>query len=71
MIDIHRKLADGIPVDQQVMIGLLLAGIVNILNQHDMIEALEKRVESIKIENKTNNTRIESIETGCWSMMNI
>ena len=47
---------------QKLGIINLLAGIVNILNQHDMIEALEQKVDAIGIENKTNDTRIESIE---------
>ena len=36
MVDIHKKLCDGVPVDQQVVSGLLLSGIVNILNQHNL-----------------------------------
>ena len=40
MTDVHTKLSNGIPVDQKVVSGLLLSGIVNILNQHDSIEAL-------------------------------
>ena len=33
IIDIHEKLSKGIPVDQQVVSGLLLGGIFNILHQ--------------------------------------
>ena len=44
------------------MSTLLLGGIVNILNQHDLIEALEDKVNSLEIDNQTNKTRIESIE---------
>ena len=62
MVDIQNKLSNGIPVDQTVVSGLLLSGIMNILNQHDVIEALEEKLESFQIENKTINTRIESIE---------
>ena len=62
MIDIHKKLSTGVPVDQQVVSSLLLGGIVNILNQHDLIEALEDIVDSLKIDNQTHKTRIESIE---------
>ena len=62
MVDIHKKLCDGVPVDQQVVSGLLLSGIVNILNQHNVIEVLEEKLESLFIENKTNKIRTESIE---------
>ena len=62
MIDIQKKLLTGVPVDQQVVSSLLLGGIVNILNKHEVIDALEDEVESLKIDNQTNKARIESIE---------
>ena len=62
MIDIHKKLLTVVPVDQQVVSSLLLGGIVNILNKHEVIDALEDEVESLKIDNQTNKARIESIE---------
>ena len=62
MTDIPKKLSLGVPADQQVVSSLLLGGIVNILIQRDVIEALEDKVDSLKIDNQTNKTRIEFIE---------
>jgi hypothetical protein len=61
-IIVDIKLMIDIPVDQQVVSGLLLGGILNILHQYDKIEALEDKIYLYKIDNKTLNTRIESIE---------
>ena len=43
MVDIHKKICDEVPVDQQGVSGLLLSGIVNVLNQHNVIEVLEDK----------------------------
>ena len=40
MVDIHKKLSNGIPVDQTVVSGLVIIGIMNSLNKHNVIEAL-------------------------------
>ena len=42
--------------------SLILAGIVNVLNQHDTIADLEERVEIKAIEDVTLDVRVESLE---------
>ena len=41
---------------------LLLAGEINILNQHDIIVDLEKRLTTNDIENMTMKVRVESLD---------
>jgi hypothetical protein len=62
MIDTHKKLAQGIIIDVNAVSVLLLGGIINIINQHDMIADLEKKMKNILLENITNKIRIEMIE---------
>ena len=47
MLDTHEKLACGILVDQHVISNLLLGGIINILEQHDTIEEMEKEKNKV------------------------
>ena len=37
MIEIHKKLSNGVTVEPKVVSGLLLGGVINIINQHDKI----------------------------------
>ena len=62
MINTHNKLAQGIPVDANAVSVLLLGGIINIINQHDKIENLEKKMKNVLMENNTNKIRLEMIE---------
>ena len=62
MINTHNKLAQGIPVDANAVSALLLGGIINIINQHDKIEHLEKKMKNVLMENNTNKIRLEIIE---------
>ena len=62
MVDVHEKLANGAPIDQKMVSRLLLAGVINILNQHDIIVDLEKRLTTNDIENVTMKVRVESLE---------
>ena len=63
MIRMHEKLLKGEKVEQKEVSSLLLAGIIKILNQHDLINTLEERVEAIKHENITSKLRLESLES--------
>ena len=62
MIDIHNKLSQGIPIDPKVVSGLLLGGVINIINQHDKIVDLEGKMRLLSSENVTNNVRVEMLE---------
>ena len=62
MINTHNKLVQGIPVDANTVSVLLLGGIINIINQHDKIENLEKKMKNVLMENNTNKIRLEMIE---------
>jgi hypothetical protein len=60
LVDAHDKLAKGNPIDQKTVSRLLLAGVVNILNQHDTIVNLEEGVKANTIENVTTKVRLET-----------
>ena len=62
MIDTHNKLSEGIPIDPKVISGLLLGGVINIINQHDKIADIEEKMKLLSSENVTNNVRIEMLE---------
>ena len=66
LVDVHKKLSNGTPISQERVSSLMLAGIINMLNQHDTIAALEERVQANDIENVTRNVRVESLEN--WVM---
>ena len=55
MVDAHEQLSKGKPIDQKIVSSLLLAGVVNILNQHDTIVTLEEEMRTNIIENVTMN----------------
>ena len=62
MIDVHGKLSKGANIDPSVVSGLLLAGVINILGQHDELEQLEERIKALECNNLTNRNRIEALE---------
>ena len=64
LVDTHSKIAQGVKVDPDVVNTLLLGGIINILSQHDNLEELERKLESLEHENRTNKLRIDSL--GNW-----
>ena len=66
MIKTHESIARGVPIDHNVVSNLLLGGVINILQQHDTIEDMEKRIEAIEKTNLTDKLRIESLEN--WSL---
>jgi hypothetical protein len=66
MLDTHEKLARGILVDQHVISNLLLGGIINILEQHDTIEEMEKRIKVVEEMSLTDKIRIEALEN--WAL---
>ena len=62
MIDIHKKLLNGVNIDPKDVSVLLLGGIINILSQHDDLVELEQRIKDIEHKDITHQTRIESLE---------
>jgi hypothetical protein len=63
MIGAHEKLSRGVSIDPTVVSSLLLSGVINIINQHDDLEHLETKVKSLEMSSKTNQFRIESLES--------
>ena len=60
MIDVHGKLSKGANIDPSFVSGLLLAGVINILGQHDALTQLEERIKARECNNLTN--RIKALE---------
>ena len=63
MVKMYEKLSKGEINDPAVVNGLILGGIINILVQHDTIVELDAKVKAMEEVNKTNENRIESLET--------
>ena len=66
MVQTHDQLLRGIPVDTGVVSNLLLGGVINILNQHDTIEEMDRRIKAVESSNLTDKLRIEFFED--WTM---
>jgi hypothetical protein len=62
MVRMHEKLMRGERVDPNDVSTLILAGIIKIINQHDLIDNLDEKVNDIERENLSNKFRIESLE---------
>ena len=62
MIKIHKKLAQGIPVDKDVISNLLLGGVINILHQHDTIDNMASRLKAAEESSLGDKIRLESLE---------
>ena len=62
MIEAHEKLSKGISIDPKVVSSPLLSSVINIINQHDLVN-LEAKVKSTEMSNMTSQKRIESIES--------
>ena len=62
MVNTHRKLSKGEKVEPEVVSNLLLAGLINILAQHDTIVEVETRMDSLEQEKVTNAASIEALE---------
>ena len=62
MIETHRKLVSGTPVDSTAVNVLLLGGIVNILNQSESVDDVDERTKALGHENVSNKARIEALE---------
>ena len=62
MIDIHKKLVDGIQIEPITVNALLLSGIINILNQSEAFDELEARSKDLEHQNVTSKARIEALE---------
>ena len=62
MIDVHGKLSKGANIDPSVVSGLLLAGVINILGQHDALEQLEEKLKVLEHDSLTNRNRTDALE---------
>ena len=62
MVTMHEKLMRGERVDPNDVSTLLLAGIIKIINQHDLIDNLEEKVNEKESETLSKKFRIESLE---------
>lgn len=62
MVDVHKKLKNGINIDPRDVSVLLLGGVINIISQHDALENLEEKIKTLEHNEITNKTRIESLE---------
>ena len=62
MVDTHKKLVKGEPVEQKALSELLLGGIINILSQSETVDNILERIEAIEQEKLTNQLRIEALE---------
>ena len=63
MVKMHDKLSKSEVNNPDLVNGLILGGIINILVQHDAIEELEDKMKALDEENYINKARIESLET--------
>ena len=62
MVNMHRKLSNGVNIDPKDVSVLVLGGIINIISQHDELEDLEERIKAIEHNDITNQTRLTSLE---------
>ena len=62
MISMHRKLLNGEKVDPVEVSNLVLAGVINILAQHDKIEEIDEKLKDVQHEMITTQNRLESLE---------
>ena len=51
MVDVHKKLTNGINIDPKDVSVLLLGGVINIISQHDALVNLEEKITSRKRDN--------------------
>jgi hypothetical protein len=58
----HEKLSRGEKVEPNIVSNLLLAGVINILAQHDTIVEAETRIETFEHDKVSNEARLEAIE---------
>ena len=62
MIEVQNKLFKEVVIEPQVVCGLLLGGVTNIINQHDKIVDFENKSRLSVSESCTNKTRIKMLE---------
>ena len=62
MVHTHEKLSRGEKVEPDIVSNLLLAGVINILDQHDTIVEAETRIKALEQEKVSNEARLEAIE---------
>ena len=64
LLTIHEKITSGKIVDQNVVNGLIIGGIVKIIAGHDVIKKeLDAKIDNLEKENTSNKCRIECLET--------
>ena len=62
MIEINEKLLKGVRIDSHVVSNLVLSGIINIIEQNEIVEELEHKVKQLEHSDITIKARLESIE---------
>jgi len=62
MISMQRKLLNVEKVDPLEVSYLVLAGIINILAQHDRIEEIDEKLKDVQFEMMTSLNRLELLE---------
>ena len=62
MIETHRKLVSGTPVDSTAVNFLSLGGIFNILNQREAVDEVDERTKALEHEDVSNKALLEALE---------
>ena len=64
LINVNEKLRQGEIVDQNVVNGLMMGGIISLITKKaELDEDLETRITKLEVDEKTNKSRIESLES--------
>ena len=63
LINVNEKLKQGEIVDQNVVNGLIMGGIISLITKKpELDEDLEARITKLEVDEKTSKNRIESLE---------
>ena len=64
LINVNEKLRQGEIVDQNVVNGLIMGGIISLITKKaELDEDLEARITQLEVDEKTSKSRIESLES--------
>ena len=64
LINVNEKLRQGEIVDQNVVNGLIMGGIISLITKKaELDEDLEARITQLEVDEKTSKNRIESLES--------
>ena len=71
MVETHRKLLKGDQVEPKLVNTLLIGGVLNILNQSESMEDLEKIVKALEYKDVSNKAKIEYLENWVVKQNNV